>query len=49
MGFSMWKSGFFHEITMSEDRQGGWKMRYNCGMKTKSLTFLLALADTLLG
>ena len=26
---------------MSEDRQGGWKMRYNCGMKSK-LTFLLS-------
>jgi len=25
------------------DRQGGWTIGYNAGMKTKPLTFLLAL------
>ena len=28
---------------MDVDTQGEWKMRYNCGMKTKPITFLLAL------
>jgi len=35
--------GFFHEITMSGDRQGEGTIGYNAGMKTKPLTFLLAL------
>jgi len=30
-------------MTFGGDRQGGVKMRYNCNMKTKPLTFLLAL------
>jgi len=30
-------------MPVGEDRQGGIKMQYNCDMKTKPLTFLLAL------
>jgi endonuclease YncB( thermonuclease family) len=33
---------FFVVVVRVGNRQGGWKMRYNCQMKTKPLTFLLA-------